>query len=152
MRGAWALQIDGLVQRPMKLSLENLQRQPSVTQRVDHYCVEGWTAVESWTGCRMSEIARLVGATPEARYVDFASFDDDFHESWDIESVMHPQTLVAYGLDGRLLGPAHGAPARLYSPIKLDYEITKYLTRISFLPERNGGYWSDQGYEWYAGL
>lgn len=152
VRGAWALQIDGLVQRPVKLTLDNLQRLPRVTQRVDHYCVEGWTAVESWTGCRMSEIAKLVGATPEARYVDFASFDSDYHESWDIESVMHPQTLVAYGLDGQLLGPAHGAPARLYSPIKLGYKSTKYLTQISFLPERNGGYWSDQGYEWYAGL
>jgi DMSO/TMAO reductase YedYZ molybdopterin-dependent catalytic subunit len=62
-----------------------------------------------------------------------------------MDSVMHPQTLIGYGMDGRLLGPAHGAPARLHSPIKLGYKCTKYLTKIVFMPEKNGGYWSDQG-------
>lgn len=150
-RGAWRLEITGLVRRPFSLTLAELMRLPRVTQRVSHYCVEGWTAVETWTGVRMSEIARLAGATRAARYVDFQSFDDGYHESWDIESVMHPQTLICYGLDGRELTPAHGAPARLFSPIKLGYKNTKYLTRIAFLPRRNGGYWSDQGYEWFAG-
>lgn len=150
-RGTWTLEVSGLVQRPLKLTLDMLQRMPSVTQRVNHYCVEGWTAVESWTGCRMSDLARAAGALPEARYVDFQSFDKDYHESWDIESVLHPQTLIAYGLDGHQLAPAHGAPARLYSPVKLGYKNTKYLTRIVFMPQPNGGYWSDQGYEWYAG-
>jgi DMSO/TMAO reductase YedYZ molybdopterin-dependent catalytic subunit len=65
---------------------------------------------------------------------------------------MHRQTVVAYGLDGKMLGPAHGAPARLFAPVKLGYKNTKYLTRIMFLPEHNGGYWSDQGYEWYGGV
>jgi len=87
-----------------------------------------------------------------AQAVDFQSFDDDYHESWDIESAMHAQTVVAYGLDGRMLGPAHGAPARVYSPTKLGYKNTKYLTRIVFLPKPNGGYWTDAGYEWYAGV
>jgi DMSO/TMAO reductase YedYZ molybdopterin-dependent catalytic subunit len=88
---------------------------------------------------------------PEAEYVDFQSFDSGYHESWDLESALHPQTLVAYGLDGGTLGPAHGAPARLHSPVKLGYKNVKYLTRVAFLPKRNGGYWSDQGYEWYGG-
>ncbi len=152
VQGIWTLDVLGLVQHPLTLTLADLQRLPSVTQRVNHYCVEGWTAVETWTGCRLSDLARLVGVRPEARYVDFESFDDGYHESWDIESAMHPQTVVAYGLDGHPLGPAHGAPARVYSPIKLGYKNTKYLTRIVFLPHRTGGYWSDKGYEWYGGV
>jgi DMSO/TMAO reductase YedYZ molybdopterin-dependent catalytic subunit len=120
--------------------------------RLDHFCVEGWTAVATRTGVRLADIARLAGVQPEARYVDFESFDNDYHESWDIESAMHPQTLVVYAQDGHYLNAAWGAPARLYSPVKLGYKNTKYLTRIMFLPTRNGGYWSDRGYEWYGGV
>jgi DMSO/TMAO reductase YedYZ molybdopterin-dependent catalytic subunit len=68
-----------------------------------------------------------------------------------MESALHPQTLIVYGQDGQLLDPAYGAPARVYSPVKLGYKCTKYLTRVDFLAQRNGGFWSDQGYEWYAG-
>jgi DMSO/TMAO reductase YedYZ molybdopterin-dependent catalytic subunit len=152
VRGKWALEVSGLVANPVRLSLENLQRLPRVSNRVNHYCVEGWTAVETWTGVAFTELAKLVRVTPDAHYVDFQSFDDDYHESWDIESAMHPQTVVAYGLDGKMLEPAHGAPARVYSPVKLGYKNTKYLTKIVFMPEMNGGYWSDQGYEWYGGV
>lgn len=151
-RGRWMLEISGLVNRPLKLTLDDLQKLPRTTQRVNHYCVEGWTAVEEWTGCRMRDLARLAGLQPAAKYVDFQSFDSGYHESWDLESAMHPQTVVAYGLDGHMLGPAHGAPARVYSPTKLGYKNTKYLTRIVFMPGRNGGYWSDEGYEWYGGV
>jgi DMSO/TMAO reductase YedYZ molybdopterin-dependent catalytic subunit len=150
--GPWSLEIGGMVDRPLKLSLQNLMDLPRVHHRVNHYCVEGWTAVEQWTGVSMRELARLAGAHRDAKFVDFASFDAGYHESWDIESAMHRQTVIAYGLDGHLLGPAHGAPARLYSPVKLGYKNTKYLTRIMFLPRANGGYWSDRGYEWYAGV
>ena len=151
-RGTWTLEIGGMVNRPMKLTLQNLVDMPRVHHRVNHYCVEGWTAVEQWTGVRLADLAKLAGRQHGADYVDFESFDSGYHESWDIESALHPQTVVAYGLDGRMLGPAHGAPARVYSPVKLGYKNTKYLTRIMFLPERNGGYWSDRGYEWYAGV
>ena len=152
VRGKWALEVSGLVAKPMRLMLEDLQRLPRVSNRVNHYCVEGWTAVETWIGVPFSELAKFVGVLPEAHYVDFQSFDDDYHESWDLESAMHPQTVVAYGLDGRMLEPAHGAPARVFSPVKLGYKNTKYLTKIVFLPKPNGGYWSDQGYEWYGGV
>jgi DMSO/TMAO reductase YedYZ molybdopterin-dependent catalytic subunit len=151
-RGVWSLEVGGLVRRPLRLTLEELAKLPSVTQRVNHYCVEGWTAVATWTGVRVSELARLAGLQPDARYVDFESFDSGYHESWDLDSATHPQSLIAYGMDGRFLGPAHGAPARLHSPVKLGYKNTKYLTRVTFLPRKTGGYWSDRGYEWYAGL
>ena len=150
-RGTWMLEVSGLVRQEMRLTLDDLMRIRGITQRVNHYCVEGWTAVAEWTGVRVSELARLAGVRPEARYVDFTSFDDGFHESWDMDSAMHPQTLVAYGIDGHMLGPGHGAPARVISPVKLGYKLTKYLTRVVFLPARNGGYWSDRGYEWFGG-
>jgi DMSO/TMAO reductase YedYZ molybdopterin-dependent catalytic subunit len=149
--GAWSLEVSGAVRRPVSLSLEQLTKLPRVTQKVDHFCVEGWNARATWSGVRLSDLARVVEPTPDAQYVDFAGFDRGYHESWDIESAMHPLTLVAYGMDDRMLGPAHGAPARVHSPVKLGYKNTKYLTRIVFMPARNGGYWSDQGYEWYGG-
>ena len=151
VRGPWSLEVTGLVRQPLKLSLDDLLKLKQTRQRVNHYCVEGWTAVADWWGVRVSELARLAGVMPDAGYVDFQSFDDGYHESWDIDSALHRQTLIAYAMDGRLLAPAHGAPARLHSPIKLGYKSTKFLTRVVFIPQRNGGYWSDQGYEWYAG-
>jgi DMSO/TMAO reductase YedYZ molybdopterin-dependent catalytic subunit len=151
VRGKWALEVSGLVANPVRLTLEDLQRMPRVANRVNHYCVEGWTAVETWIGVPFSALVNLVRPSPDAQYVDFQSFDDGYHESWDLESAMHKQSVIAYGLDGKMLGPAHGAPARFFSPIKLGYKNTKYLTKIVFIPEMNGGYWSDQGYEWYAG-
>jgi DMSO/TMAO reductase YedYZ molybdopterin-dependent catalytic subunit len=151
-RGPWALEVSGLVRRPLRLTLPELARLRSITQRVNHYCVEGWTATTQWTGVRISEIARLAGVLPDAGYVDFQSFDEGYHESWDLESAMHPQTLVVYGREGKMLEPAYGAPARVHSPVKLGYKNTKYLTKIVFLPQRNGGYWTDRGYEWYGGV
>jgi DMSO/TMAO reductase YedYZ molybdopterin-dependent catalytic subunit len=150
-RGVWRLEVSGAVRRPVSLTLDELMKLPRVTQKVDHFCVEGWNARAVWSGVRVSDLARVVGATADAHYVDFAGFDLDYHESWDMQSAMHPQTLVAYGMDGALLGPGHGAPARVHSPVKLGYKNTKYLTKVVFMPVRNGGYWTDQGYEWYGG-
>ena len=151
-RGLWRLEVGGAVKTPLSLTLDDLLKLRSVTQKVDHFCVEGWTARAEWTGVRLSELARLAGATSDAQYVDFQSFDSDYHESWDIDSALHPQTLVAYGMDRAMLGPGHGAPARVHSPVKLGYKNTKYLTRVLFMPTRSGGYWSDRGYEWYGGV
>jgi DMSO/TMAO reductase YedYZ molybdopterin-dependent catalytic subunit len=150
--GVWRLEIGGLVRRPVRLTLDELKALPRTDLRLEHFCVEGWSAVSVRTGVLLGELARRADVTPEARFVDFESFDGGYHESWDIESALHPQTLVVYGQDGRLLDPAFGAPARVYSPVKLGYKNTKYLTRITFLPLANGGYWSDQGYEWYGGV
>jgi DMSO/TMAO reductase YedYZ molybdopterin-dependent catalytic subunit len=149
--GAWTLEVSGAVKTPLRLTLDQLAKLPHVTQRINHYCVEGWTASTEFTGVRVSTLARLAGIRPDAQYVDFQSFDDGYHESWDLESATHPQTLVAFAREGRFLDPWYGAPARVHSPVKLGYKNTKYLTKVVFMPERNGGYWSDKGYEWYGG-
>jgi DMSO/TMAO reductase YedYZ molybdopterin-dependent catalytic subunit len=151
-RGVWRLEVGGMVQNPLSLTLADLASLPRVGYRLDHYCVEGWTAVATRTGVRLSDLAKLARVQPGAQYVDFESFDDTYHESWDIYSAMHPQTLIVYAQDGHYLNAAWGAPARVYSPVKLGYKNTKYLTRVMFLPQRTGGYWSDRGYEWYGGV
>lgn len=151
VRGAWRLEIGGMVAKPLSLSFDDLMRLPRTTQRVNHFCVEGWTAVAEFSGVPMREIVALVRPDAKAQYVDFRSFDDGYHESWDLESATHPQTMVVLGKDGRQLTAAYGAPARVHSPVKLGYKNTKYLTRIDFMPERNGGYWSDEGYDWFGG-
>jgi DMSO/TMAO reductase YedYZ molybdopterin-dependent catalytic subunit len=149
---AWRLEIGGMVQKPLSLTLDDLMKLERKTQRVNHYCVEGWTAVAEFTGVPLSSLAKLAQADPKAGYVDFQSFDNNYHESWDVESAMHPQTLIVYAKDGALLPPAYGAPARVHSPVKLGYKNTKYLTKIVFMPAANGGYWTDEGYEWYGGV
>jgi DMSO/TMAO reductase YedYZ molybdopterin-dependent catalytic subunit len=149
---AWTLKVGGLVKRPMVLSLANLQSMTRTDMRVQHHCVEGWSAVASWHGVRVSEIARLAGVDPSAQFVEFRSFDSDYWSSWDRDSAMHPQSLLAYGFNGRPLYPPHGAPLRVYSAVKLGYKNVKYLTEVNFLPNRTGGYWEDQGYEWFAGV
>ena len=151
LQGAWTLEVGGMVRTPLRLTLDDLQAMPRTTQRVNHFCVEGWNAVAQFAGVPVREIARRAGVLPAAAAVDFQSFDDGYHESWDMESALHPQTLIVYAKDGAPLTPAYGAPARVHSPVKLGYKNTKYLTRLVFMPERNGGYWSDKGYEWFGG-
>jgi DMSO/TMAO reductase YedYZ molybdopterin-dependent catalytic subunit len=148
----WALKVGGLVARPSVFSLEQLKRMPQTGMRIRHHCVEGWSAVAEWQGVQLREIARMVGASHDAQYVEFRSFDGGYFSSWDIESSLHPQTILAYGMNGRALYPDHGAPLRLYSPVKLGYKNVKYLTEVNFLPQRSGGYWEDQGYDWYGGV
>ncbi len=148
----WALAVGGLVARPLTLTLPELQRLPRTRTRVRHHCVEGWSAVASWDGVRLAEIARLVGVDERVRYVEFRSFDSGYWSSWDLESALHPQTILAYGRNGAPLPVEYGAPLRLYSAVKLGYKMVKYLTEVSFLPARTGGYWEDQGYEWFAGV
>ena len=103
--GVWRLEVSGAVRRPLSLTLDDLMKLPRITQKVDHFCVEGWNARATWSGVRVSDLARAAQATDDAQYVDFTSFDEDYHESWDMASAMHPQTLVAYGMDGYLLAP-----------------------------------------------
>ena len=148
----WALKVGGLVAHPATFSLDQLKRMPRTDMRIRHHCVEGWSAVAAWQGVRVSEVAKIVGASPEARYVEFRSFDAGYWSSWDRASATHPQTILAYGMNGHELPPQHGAPVRLYSAVKLGYKSVKYLTEVNFLPNQTGGYWENQGYEWFAGV
>ncbi len=140
----WVLKVGGLVTRPAMFSLEQLQQMSRTDMRVRHHCVEGWSAVAAWHGVRLRDVAEVVGADARAPYVEFRSFDAGYWSSWDRESALHKQTLLAYGMNG--------APLRLYSAVKLGYKMVKYLTEVNFLPEHTGGYWEDQGYEWFGGI
>ena len=149
---AWRLRVAGLVRRPQELSLDELRAMPRTTYTIKHHCVEGWTAIATWHGVPVSAVAERCEMLPQARYVRFDSFDSDYSNGWDLASAMHPQTILAYGMNDNPLPPAHGAPLRLYSPTKLGYKLTKYLVSMTFTAERPGGYWEDQGYPWFAGV
>jgi DMSO/TMAO reductase YedYZ molybdopterin-dependent catalytic subunit len=148
----WRLEVGGLVRAPQRLTLEMLGALPRVTYTVKHHCVEGWTAVGTWTGVPVSVLAELASPLPEAQYLRFDSFDSGYSNGWDLASAMHPQTILAYAFNDRPLTRQRGAPVRLYSPVKLGYKMTKYVTTMSFTRERHGGYWEDQGYPWLAGV
>jgi DMSO/TMAO reductase YedYZ molybdopterin-dependent catalytic subunit len=148
----WRLRVRGLVDRPLDLSLDDLRKMTRTDIRVRHYCVEGWSAVASWHGVRVADLARSVGARPEAKFIEFRSFDSDYYSSWDRESAEHAQTILAYGMNGDPLTPAHGAPLRLYGAVKLGYKSVKYIDQVAFFPRETGGYWENLGYEWYAGV
>jgi len=149
---AWRLQVNGLVRQPLSLSLDDLLRLPRTSYTVLHHCVEGWSAVASWAGVPIAAIVERCQPRPEARYINFVSFDADYSNGWDLASAMHPQTILAYAMNDQPLPPAHGAPLRLYSPTKLGYKLTKYLVSMTFTADRPGGYWEDQGYPWFGGI
>jgi len=149
---AWRLQVGGLVREPLALSIDDLQAMPRTTYTVKHHCVEGWSAIATWHGAQVSAVAERCGMLPQARYIRFDSFDSGYSNGWDLASAMHPQTILAYGMNDNPLSPPHGAPLRLYSPTKLGYKMTKYLVSMTFTAERPGGYWEDQGYPWFAGV
>jgi len=162
----YRLVIDGLVERPMALSLDELRARPSRTQITKHDCVEGWTAIGEWTGVRLETLLDEAGLRPEARYIVFHCFDaltqtEDgprYYESIDLIDARHPQTLLAYDMNGQTLGVPHGAPLRLRVERQLGYKHAKYIKRIEVVDSfadiqgGNGGYWPDRGYEWYAGI
>jgi DMSO/TMAO reductase YedYZ molybdopterin-dependent catalytic subunit len=150
--GKWTLEVGGMVRNPVRLSRRDLEAMPSLTYTVKHHCVEGWTAIGTWTGVPVSAVAALVQPTSQARYLRFDSFDHGYYNGWDLTSAMHPQTILAYAYNDRPLMMNHGAPVRLYSPVKLGYKLTKYLKAMSFTRDRAGGYWEDRGYPWFAGV
>ena len=149
---AWHLEVGGMVQKPTQFTPPMLAALPHLGYTVTHHCVEGWSVVKSWHGVPFTTIAALVEPLPAAQYVQFDSFDDGYMNGWDIASAMHPQTMLADAFEGKPITAEHGAPLRLYSPIKLGYKLTKYLTRVTFTDKQPGGYWEDQGYPWFGGL
>jgi DMSO/TMAO reductase YedYZ molybdopterin-dependent catalytic subunit len=147
------LVIDGAVNRPMQLSLNDLQKMPLQSMVIRHICVEGWAAIVQWGGVRLKDLIALAQPQATARYVYFKS-GDGYYNSWDMPSALHPQTLLAYQMNGQPLPIDNGAPLRLAAPIKLGYKQSKWVTRVTLmnqLPSKKG-YWEDQGYEWFGGL
>lgn len=156
----WRLSVEGLVARPAMLSLAELRRLPSVTQVTHQACEEGWSAIAEWTGAPLSGVLALAGVHPRARYVVFYPVDDPAFgfESLDLPDAFHPQTLLAYGMNGEELPTRHGAPVRLRVARQLGYKSVKYLGRIivtdslrSFGDGR-GSSGPAMGYSWYAGI
>ena len=159
----WRLEVGGLVQHPAVFSLAELRDMPSRTQITRHDCVEGWSAIGKWTGIQLGELLARVQPLPSAHYVVFYCADPDedgqhYYESIDFEDAYHPQTILAYELNGKTLPIAHGAPVRLRVERQLGYKMAKYVMRIEVMESfasmagGQGGYWEDQGYEWYAGI
>lgn len=159
----WNVLIDGLVQAPTRFSLGAIRELPSRTQITRHDCVEGWSAIGKWTGIPLGDLMRRVQPLPNARYAVFhcADVDDDgigYYESIRLQDCYHPQTILAYELNGQPLDVPHGAPLRLRFERQLGYKQAKYIERIELVDSLDGigggkgGYWEDQGYEWYAGI
>jgi len=163
---AYRLMIDGLVERPLSLSLVDLRARPARTQITKHDCVEGWTAIAEWTGVRLETLLDEAGLKPGARYIVFHCFDaldqteggDRYYESIDLVDARHPQTLLAWAMNGETLPVPHGAPLRLRVERQLGYKHAKYIKRIEVVASLDGigggrgGYWEDRGYEWFAAI
>jgi DMSO/TMAO reductase YedYZ molybdopterin-dependent catalytic subunit len=160
---AYRLVVDGSVERPQAFSLARLAAMSGQTQITRHDCVEGWSAIGKWSGVPLAAVLDAVTPRPDARYIVFRCMDNDgagnlYYESLDMHQARHPQALLATHLNDAPLDPAHGAPVRLRVPTQLGYKSAKWIARIEVVGTfaniyaGRGGYWEDQGYEWYAGI
>jgi DMSO/TMAO reductase YedYZ molybdopterin-dependent catalytic subunit len=148
----------------MNLDMAAIRALPSRTQITRHDCVEGWSVIGEWTGGRLSALLEQVQPLPGARYLvfhcadEYGSSQSPYYESIDMEDAYHPQTLLAYGLNGELLPTGNGAPLRLRVERQLGYKMAKFIMVIEVVESfadiegGNGGYWEDRGYAWYAGI
>ena len=168
----WRLRIDGMVAHPLSLSIADLRRLPSRSQITRHDCVEGWSAIGGWTGVPLALLLRAAGLRAGAKYVVFYCADNlegdpdkggeqsmgRYYESIGLVDAMHPQTLIAYDMNGKPLDVPHGAPLRLRVERQLGYKMAKYVQHIQVVSDfgaiagGHGGYWEDRGYDWYAGI
>jgi DMSO/TMAO reductase YedYZ molybdopterin-dependent catalytic subunit len=150
----WRLSIEGHVARPGAYSLVDLKRFPSRTQITKHTCEEGWSAIAEWTGVPLHTVLEAAGMLPSARFVNFYAFDD-IADGIDMLDALHPQTILAYGMNGRDLPVPHGAPVRVRVETQLGYKSVKYLQRIVVTDEFDDlGKLGDlqNGWSWYAGI
>jgi DMSO/TMAO reductase YedYZ molybdopterin-dependent catalytic subunit len=163
----WRLTVDGLVRRPLSLSLDEIKTMPARSQITLHSCDEGWSAIGQWTGVQLGHLLRQAELEPNVRYIVFHCLDELertpdrsglYYESLDLFDAFHPQTILAYGMNGQSLPVAHGAPLRLRVERQIGYKNAKYVTRIEAVAALDhvgrgkGGFWEDRGYQWYAGL
>jgi len=153
----WRLPVEGLVLRPTELSLEALKRFPSRTQITQHNCEQGWSAIAEWTGIPLASLLQEVGTLPQARYAVLYTIDG-WWDSLDMFDALHPQTLLAYGMNSRDLPVPHGAPVRLRVERQLGYKSLKYVSRIKItdrldnVEDGTGAVGAAHGYSWYAGI
>jgi DMSO/TMAO reductase YedYZ molybdopterin-dependent catalytic subunit len=148
----WTLTVSGAVQKPGEYTLAQIQALPRVRQNTRHVCVEGWDVIGRFGGAQLTELLKLVGADPTAKFVTLECADD-YYESLDMATALHPQTLLCYEMYDLPLTREHGAPLRLNVPTKIGYKQAKYLTdlKVTHVLERVG-YWEDQGYSSFYGL
>ena len=154
----WRVTVDGMALRPASFSVGEIRSFPSSTQITMIGCEEGWTYIAEWTGAPLSYILDRVGALPQVRYVVYRSIQPDWWESIDMADALHPQTLLAHGMNGKELPVPFGGPLRLRLPRQLGYKNVKYITRLTLTDnlkpfgKGRGGAASDSGYAWYAGI
>jgi DMSO/TMAO reductase YedYZ molybdopterin-dependent catalytic subunit len=148
----WTLTVSGAVQKPGGYNLGQIQPLPKVVQNTRHVCVEGWDVIGRFAGARLSDFLKMIGADPTARFVT-VECADNYYESLDMATAMHPQSLLCYEMYGEPLTREHGAPLRLSIPTKIGYKQAKYLTdlKVGHVLEKVG-YWEDQGYSEFYGL
>lgn len=144
------LEVGGLVADRRSWTLDALRALPQVDQVTRHICVEGWSAIGKWGGVPFASFLRRVGADTSAKYVGFVCADD-YYTSIDMATALHPQTLLALTWDGETLPPKYGFPMKLRMPTKLGYKNPKHVRAIFVTNTYPGGYWEDQGYNWFGG-
>jgi DMSO/TMAO reductase YedYZ molybdopterin-dependent catalytic subunit len=149
---AWTLTVSGAVQKPGEYTLTQIQALPKIRQNTRHVCVEGWDVIGRFGGTRLSDFLNSIDADLNSRFI-YVECADDYYESIDMATALHPQTLLCYEMYDRPLTREHGAPLRLTIPTKIGYKQAKYLTYLkvtNVLPRV--GYWEDQGYSSFYGL
>ena len=146
----FTLELSGLVTGKKRWTLPELYALPHAEQITRHICVEGWSAIGHWGGTPFAEFLRRVGADTNAKYVGFKCADD-YYESIDMPTALHPQTLLTFQYDGKTLPAQYGFPMKLRMPTKLGYKNPKHIMEMFVTNTYPGGYWSDQGYNWFGG-
>ena len=147
---SYKLQLAGMIESKKPWTLAQLYALPQVSQVTRHICVEGWSAIGKWRGVRLSEFLKRVGADTTAKYVGFQCADD-YYGSIDMPTALHPQTLMAFDWDGAHLPPKYGYPLKIRIPTKLGFKNPKLVTAMFVTNQYPGGYWEDQGYNWFSG-
>ncbi len=156
--GNWRLQVDGLVARPASLSIADIKSYPSTSQITQIACEEGWSSISEWTGVRLAHILKLVEIRPQAKFIVFSTIQRSRWGALDMNDALHPQTLIAYGMNGTDIPLANGAPLRLRVPRQLGYASLKYINHMTVTDSLEsfgkglGSSASEAGYSWYAGI
>jgi DMSO/TMAO reductase YedYZ molybdopterin-dependent catalytic subunit len=154
----WRLSVNGMVDRSASFSLAQLKSYPSRSQITQLACEEGWSYIAEWIGVPLSHVLNLVGVHPQARYVVYFSIDSNWWDSIDMADALHPQTFLAYGMNGDKLPVDNGGPLRMRVPRQLGYKNVKFITHLTVTDNLKsfgkglGSASPEVGYAWYAGI